>query len=80
MSASTRRGDDVAERTWESGARAWNDRSGEPLDSLAIDGSAVRTVEGEHEGEQGLARSVPPADASVLPWRMVSRGARDIQP
>jgi len=40
MSASTRRGADLAERTWESGARAWNDRSGEPLDSLAIDGSA----------------------------------------
>ena len=40
MSASTRRGADLAERTWESGARAWNDRSDEPLDSLAIDGSA----------------------------------------
>ena len=76
MSASTRRGADLAERTWESGARAGNDRSGEPLDSLAIDGSAVKTVAGNRASREVF----PPHDAGVLPWRMVSRRVRDFQP
>jgi hypothetical protein len=35
---------------------------------------------GEQEGEQGLARGVPPTRCRRASWRMVSRRARDIQP